>query len=105
MCDFFIYYVESNLVCCIILMLTFYIQSMEALISMDPPTKLNNRGQLFRYVSQETSLRMENRPTFVVMLDVNDFKAINDTYGHAEGDRALVIIANSLRERRGALWG
>ena len=31
-------------------------------------------------------------------IDVNDFKAINDTYGHVEGDRALKIIAESLRE-------
>ncbi len=31
------------------------------------------------------------------MIDVNDFKQINDTYGHVEGDRALVIIADSLR--------
>ena len=79
-----------------ILMLGFYIQSMDGQISTDPLTKLNNRGQLERYVSQSSNLRMEGRKTFVVMMDVNDFKKINDTYGHAEGDAALVIVAQSL---------
>ena len=31
------------------------------------------------------------------MIDANDFKAVNDTYGHAEGDRALTIIATALK--------
>lgn len=83
--------------CCTILMLAFYIQSMDRQISTDPLTKLNNRGQLMRYVSQKSNMVKEGRETAVVMLDVNDFKSINDTYGHAEGDRALIIIADALR--------
>ena len=84
--------------CCAILMLRFYLQSMETQISMDPLTGLNNRGQLLRYVSQKGNMRMGGRPTFVIMFDVNDFKMINDTYGHAEGDRALIMIADSLKK-------
>ena len=83
--------------CCALLMLRFYLQSMETQISVDPLTKLNNRGQLLRYVSYQSNLRIPDRMTFVVMFDVNDFKSINDTYGHAEGDRALIILADSLR--------
>ena len=79
-----------------ILMLIFYIQSMDRQISIDPLTKLSNRGQLTRYVSQSSNLKMEGRSTFVVMMDINDFKMINDTYGHAEGDNALVIISQSV---------
>ena len=82
---------------CTILMLIFYIQSMDRQISADPLTKLNNRGQLLRYVSQKANFHMEGRRTFVVMMDVNDFKKINDTYGHAEGDRALMLLADALR--------
>ena len=81
-----------------ILMLIFYIRSMETQISLDPLTKLNNRGQLMRYISQKSNLHIEGRQTFVVMIDVNDFKTINDTYGHAEGDRALVLIADNLKK-------
>ncbi len=83
---------------CTILMLIFYLRSMETQISTDPLTQLNNRGQLLRYVSQGSNLRMEGKRSFVVMVDVNDFKLINDTYGHAEGDRALVLLAESLKD-------
>lgn len=83
--------------CCAILMLVFYINSMETQISTDPLTALNNRGQLLHYISQKANLHREGRTTFVVMFDINDFKAINDTYGHAEGDRALILVADSLR--------
>lgn len=84
--------------CCTVFMLIFYIQSMETQISMDPLTSLNNKGQLLRYISQDSNAHMENRHTFVIMIDVNDFKQINDRYGHEEGDHALVIIADSLRK-------
>ena len=79
-----------------ILMLIFYIKSMDSRISTDPLTNLNNRGQLLRYVSQESNLFTEGRNTFIVMIDINDFKKINDTYGHSEGDSALVIISNAI---------
>ena len=83
---------------CVILMLIFYIISMDKRISQDPLTQLNNRGQLMRYVSLNGNLNYEDRLTYVVMIDINDFKNINDTFGHAEGDNALIIVAKSLRE-------
>ncbi len=81
-----------------ILMLIFYIASMKTQISTDPLTRLNNRGQLASYVAQKSNLYRENRLTIVIMFDINDFKLINDTYGHAEGDRALILVSNSLKE-------
>ena len=83
--------------CCAILMIVFYINSMETQISTDPLTGLNNRGQLLHYTLQKANLRREGRRTFVVMFDINDFKDINDTYGHAEGDHALIVVADALR--------
>lgn len=83
--------------CCAILMLVFYITSMETQISTDPLTGLNNRGQLIHYTLQKSNAHREGRQSFVVMLDINDFKTINDTYGHAEGDRALVMVADALK--------
>lgn len=90
---------ETPIFCfsCAILMLLFYINAMDTQISTDPLTSLNNRGQLLHYTSQKSNLRREGRQTHVVMFDINDFKAINDTYGHAEGDRALVLVAESLK--------
>ena len=81
-----------------ILMLIFYIGSMKTQISTDPLTGLNNRGQLANYVAQKSNIHHENRLTIVIMLDINDFKLINDTYGHAEGDRALILVSNALKE-------
>ena len=82
---------------CLILMLLFYIQSIELRISADPLTGLNNRGQLERYISQKSNLHQEGRMTIVAMMDIDHFKTINDTYGHAEGDKALVTVATVLK--------
>ena len=83
---------------CLILMLLFYIQSLEYRISVDPLTGLNNRGQLERYISQRSNLYQDGRLTVVVMMDIDHFKAINDTFGHAEGDKALVAVADTLKK-------
>ena len=83
--------------CCTVLMLIFYIQSMYAQISVDPLTRLNNRGQLVRYITNESNINKDGKITFVTMMDINDFKLINDTYGHSEGDRALTIVAEALK--------
>ena len=82
----------------LILMLIFYIQSIDQRISLDPLTGLNNRGQLRRYVSQSSNLHQEGRMTVVIMMDIDDFKTINDTYGHAEGDKALIIVSDSIKK-------
>lgn len=82
--------------CSTVLMVIFYIQTMQGQISVDPLTQLNNRGQLRHYVSQGLPQHKEGKRNYVIMFDLNGFKNINDTFGHAEGDRALVLVANSL---------
>ena len=89
---------EGPLFCfgCTIMMTFFYIHSMQALISVDSLTRLNNRGQINRYMEQ---LRYrENMQLYVMMIDIDRFKEINDTCGHAEGDRALILVAEALRK-------
>lgn len=81
-----------------IIIVTFYIQSIEARVSLDALTNLNNRGEFMRYASHSSNLHMDDRSTVIVMMDIDKFKAINDTYGHAEGDQALVIVADSLKK-------
>ena len=82
---------------CTINMLLFYLNNTADQISVDPLTRLNNRNQLHHYLSQDAAHRANGLREFVVMVDANDFKQINDTYGHAEGDRALVLIADALK--------
>ena len=80
-----------------LVIIIFYIQSIDARVSVDALTNLNNRGALMRYASVSSNLHQESRLTVVIMMDIDKFKSINDTYGHAEGDRALIIVADSLK--------
>ena len=62
----------------------------------DPLTGLYNQ----RYLRRHLSSLMEGgqgRQLAVLMVDVDHFKSVNDRYGHASGDRALRLIADSLR--------
>jgi len=60
----------------------------------DPLTGLPNRRSMFVHLSRELSRaeRLKHEISLVVM-DIDDFKAINDTYGHHVGDRALREVA------------
>lgn len=82
-----------------IMQLCFYILHMQTLVSVDALTRLNNRGQINRYMEQ---LRYkEESHIFAMMIDVDNFKTINDTYGHAEGDRALMLVSDALKKTCG----
>jgi diguanylate cyclase (GGDEF)-like protein len=67
------------------------------LATLDDLTNIPNRRG-FMMVGQH-SLKLcvrEKIPASLVYLDLNNFKLINDTFGHAEGDRALIILANQI---------
>ncbi len=80
---------------CTIMWLLFYVQNMQALISVDDLTQLNNRGQINRYLEQ--IVPDEDNRALIMMLDIDRFKGINDMFGHAEGDKALIIVSNALK--------
>nr|WP_322048437.1 sensor domain-containing diguanylate cyclase [Paraburkholderia sp. J67] len=64
----------------------------------DELTGLANRRGFKSLAEQAVRLcRGAQRPASLLYLDLNGFKPINDTYGHAEGDRALVAFATILR--------
>lgn len=81
---------------CTVMWLFYYLENMQTMISVDDLTHLNNRGQINRYIEQ-IHLNKDIR-VIIMMIDINKFKNINDTYGHAEGDRALVIVSEALRQ-------
>src|SRR5436309_4681691 len=60
----------------------------------DPLTGLPNRRSMFVHLTRELS-RAErlNRQMALLVMDIDEFKAINDTYGHNVGDRALREMA------------
>jgi diguanylate cyclase (GGDEF)-like protein len=63
----------------------------------DPLTELGNRRQLTRDLTRLAHETGGARTLAVVMLDLNGFKAYNDTFGHAAGDALLVQLAASLK--------
>ena len=70
-----------------------YIFKIQAQVSTDPLTGINNRSALTRYIGEYTKFNV----TYVLMIDVDDFKSINDNFGHVEGDKALVLLADALK--------
>ena len=78
-------------------MLSVYIDLQEQMISVDPLTQLNNRNQLHQYMSNRLGRYGGKKPLYLLIMDGNHFKQINDDYGHIEGDHALREIAAALR--------
>ncbi len=74
-----------------------FLDMQEQKISLDPLTQLNNRTQLAKHVAQRMRHRDAGQTLCLYLVDVDHFKAINDTYGHVEGDRALQRVADALR--------
>jgi len=71
-------------------------QSMEE-ASLDQLTRIANRGRFERTLNQWVRAhRSSGLPFVLAMVDVDDFKKINDTEGHQEGDRVLTEVAQML---------
>lgn len=85
-------------------MVALYNDNQNELISLDPLTRLNNRNELTSYLWYKLSTPMRGR-ICVLMMDMNRFKSINDTYGHVEGDQALIAVAACLKKACGGVPG
>lgn len=73
-------------------------QRMEHLASHDGLTGLLNRNKFMDTLASEVALAGRTQQRFAVLyLDLDGFKPINDTHGHAAGDRVLVEVAQTLR--------
>lgn len=66
---------------------------------MDPLTGANNRAALDKTLQREVELAHRHHlPLSVVLLDLDKFKAINDTYGHSAGDYILKTLVTCIEE-------
>lgn len=70
---------------------------LEAQASLDPLTGLYNRRHLSVLVEELTAAVVRRESACVLMLDVDNFKEINDAHGHFVGDRVLVSLARLLK--------
>ena len=72
-------------------------EALRAQAARDPLTGVYNRGffdEMLRV--QIAASQRSGAPLTLMMIDVDHFKRINDSHGHAEGDRALRVIAQAL---------
>jgi diguanylate cyclase (GGDEF)-like protein len=67
--------------------------------TIDDLTKISNRRGFVSLAQNSISLcARQQTPVSMVFLDLDKFKPINDQFGHAEGDRALVAFASLMRK-------
>ena len=74
-------------------------QYYQELSTTDGLTKIFNARQFYSALRSEIERsRRYNHPLAVLMLDIDDFKKYNDTYGHLQGDKVLVRFAEIIKD-------
>ena len=82
------------------------LEAEQLLARTDPVTGVSNRRAFLEMAVVEMErARRTGRALTVAYLDADDFKAVNDQYGHALGDAVLLSAASTLRERTRAVDG
>lgn len=77
----------------------YYCGALSKLASTDPMTGLYNRGAFDKYLNNELQLKERyDTPLSLLMLDIDDFKIINDSYGHQAGDEVIICLAKILKQ-------
>ena len=82
----------------IISKLTTQVESLEKDSNLDSLTKVFNRRALSRHLEYICTQQNSKHELHLLILDIDDFKIINDTYGHIAGDKILIFIANILKK-------
>ena len=65
----------------------------------DHLTGIHNRVYFYETATKVLDIaKRAKQPSAIAMIDIDNFKSINDTYGHEVGDRALIHIANTMKK-------
>jgi len=74
------------------------VKTLEKNSNLDGLTKVYNRRALSTYLKDICSKEKLPHDLYALILDIDDFKKVNDTHGHLAGDKVLIFIANILRK-------
>ncbi len=78
--------------------ITLALYRMQRLSALDPGTYLYNRRILFERLRRyERRRRAAHMPLAMIVVDVDNFRQYNNTFGHLTGDRVLLAVADALR--------
>lgn len=69
-------------------------------VNTDPLTEIRNRRYLMQYLEKQTA-QMGNEKHCAVLIDLDLFKSVNDTYGHVFGDKVLKQFADTVKKNLG----
>ena len=81
----------------IVLLLVVFLNIQNHILYTDYLTGVNNRKRLDAYLNEKVSLSAREKGFSAILIDIDNFKHINDTYGHNMGDEALESTANLLK--------
>ncbi|MBP0599802.1 GGDEF domain-containing protein [Herbaspirillum sp. LeCh32-8] len=73
-------------------------ERIEQLAARDPLTGLYNRRALDRRAPGLLALASPANPGALLLIDIDNFKQVNDLYGHAAGDKLLVALSDMMRD-------
>lgn len=98
-------FIETNTIPCLIFVSMFFgiiilfiiivAKQRAEMARMDALTGVNNRYGIRMHVNK--LIEKKNYPMYVAILDLDNFKSVNDTLGHLGGDEALRILANTMK--------
>ncbi|HUM56284.1 MAG TPA: diguanylate cyclase [Bacillota bacterium] len=84
-------------VCSMLAFASIYINIQNGEISTDHLTGLYNRRRFDEHLKRRLKVQKKGQHMFAIIMDLDDFKNINDKYGHLAGDNALARVAELLR--------
>lgn len=79
-------------------LLIIFISIQQSSINTDALTQMNNRRRAIDFFYSLRDTMNQNSPVYLFLCDINSFKEINDTYGHGEGDEALIIVSGAIKD-------